>query len=174
MTAAPVIPDRIRWAVGLLGLSAGDRVLEIGCGPGAAAELICPLLDTGFLLAVDRSATAVARARSRNASHRAAGRLEVLEASLAQLPEHTGTFDVAFAVNVNVFWTDPAGPELDVLFRVLRPDGRLAILYGPGPLQGAGSAAHTGVITDQLRSRGFRDARTLLEERGTGVICRRN
>ena len=173
MTAAPVIPDRIRWATGLLGLSAGDRVLEIGCGPGAAAELICPQLDTGFLLAVDRSAKAVARTRSRNASHRTAGRLEVLEASLAQLPDGTGPFDVAFAVNVNVFWTDPAGPELDVLFRVLRPDGRLAILYGPGPVRGTASADHAGVIADQVVSRGCRDVRAVLEERGNGVMCRR-
>ena len=172
MAAAPLIPDRIRWAVELLELSAGERVLETGCGPGAAAELICPQLDTGFLLAVDRSAKAVERARSRNASHRTAGRLEVLETSLARLPDCAGTFDAAFSVNVNVFWTDPAGPELDILFRVLKPGGRLAILYGPGPVPGAG-AERTGVIADQVLGLGFRDARTVREKRGSGVLCRR-
>ena len=174
MMPASSIPDRVRWAVGLLDLSAADRVLEIGCGPGAAAELICPQLDSGFLLAVDRSGRAAARTRSRNASHVAAGRLKVLEASLAQLPDSAGMFDVAFSLNVNVFWTDPQGPELDVLFRSLRPDGRLAILFGPDPGHHPNAADHEGVIADQALHRGFRDARTLREKRGTGVLLRRS
>lgn len=170
---APTIPDRVRWAVELLGLSAGERVLEIGCGPGAAAELICPQLDGGFMLAVDRSVKAVERTRSRNASHVAAGRLKVQEASLAQLPDGAGMFDVAFSINVNVFWTDPRGPELDVLFRVLRPDGRLAILYGPEPGHRPDITDHAEVIAAHAVSRGFREPRKLREERGTGVLLRR-
>lgn len=174
MMPAPTIPDRVRWAVGLLRVSAADRVLEIGCGPGAAAELICPQLDSGFMLAVDRSGKATARTRSRNASHVEAGRLKVLEASLAQLPDSTGMFDVAFSINVNVFWTDPHGPELDVLFRSLCPDGRLAILYGPDPAHRPDTTGHEGIIAEQAVSRGFRDPRTLRDKRGTGVFLRRS
>jgi trans-aconitate methyltransferase len=33
----------------------GERLLEIGCGSGVAAALVCARLDDGRLLAIDRS-----------------------------------------------------------------------------------------------------------------------
>jgi hypothetical protein len=66
---ARAVPDRNRWAVAQLGLRPEDRVLEFGCGPGAAAELVCDRLGEGTMLAVDRSATAVARTAARNHVH---------------------------------------------------------------------------------------------------------
>ena len=56
-----VIPDRIRWAVETLDVEPGDRVLEIGGGPGVAASLVCERLGGGNLLLIDRSATAIER-----------------------------------------------------------------------------------------------------------------
>ncbi|OZM75854.1 class I SAM-dependent methyltransferase [Pseudonocardia sp. MH-G8] len=52
------VPDRIRWAVDVLDPAGADRVLEIGCGPGVAAALVCPRLPAGWMLATDRSAVA--------------------------------------------------------------------------------------------------------------------
>src|SRR5687768_12902186 len=69
------IADRIRWAVDALDIEGADRVLEIGGGPGVAASIICERLDTGGMLLIDRSATAVERTRRRNAEHVASGRL---------------------------------------------------------------------------------------------------
>jgi len=44
---APTIPARIRWAVDLMDVGPADNILEIGCGPGAGAELICQRLTGG-------------------------------------------------------------------------------------------------------------------------------
>lgn len=50
--------------------------------------------------------------------------MALADAALAQ------TFDKVFAVNVNVFWLNPAR-ELAVVRQALRPKGRLFLFYEP-------------------------------------------
>lgn len=134
-----VVPDRVRAAVEVVAAGPDTRVLEAGCGPGAAAELICPrLTGSGSMLALDRSEVAVRRTAERNAEHVAVGRLEVRRGDLAALEPSGSDVDVAFTVNVNLFWTRDPGPELAVLRRVLGPGGVLHVLYGGGAPSGAG------------------------------------
>jgi protein-L-isoaspartate O-methyltransferase len=129
-----MVPDRIAWAVELLDPQPGDRVLEIGCGPGVAAALVCERLgNAGRLTAIDRSATAVERTRRRLG----AGRATVEQSDLAGFDAPASSFDKAFAVNVNVFWTGPADAELAVLRSVLRRGGVIRLVYG-GPPSGGG------------------------------------
>ncbi len=126
------VPPRIAWAVELLELRPTDRVLEIGCGPGVAASLVVDRLTEGSMTAIDRSATAIARTRARNADHVGSGRLTLQQVTLAGFTsEHP--FDKAFAVNVNVFWTTSAAPECRALRAVLAPSGVVHLVYaGPG------------------------------------------
>lgn len=126
------VPERIRWGVGLVGARAADRVLEVGCGRGVAAVALGAALgDGGRLLAVDRSATAVAAAAKRCEQLVAAGRVVLRQASLADLDPADGPFDAVLAINVNLFWTGGAAPELGLLARLLRPGGRLVLVYDP-------------------------------------------
>lgn len=176
------VPPRIRWAVEVLDPRPGEALLEIGCGPGVAAELVCARLAADFapgsacrgggtLLAVDRSAVAVGRAARRNAGHVAAGRLTVCRAELGSLEVPEGSFDAAYAIDVNVFWTDPAGPAVTVLARALRPGGRLLICYG------AGSPTTGGRLTDPIAAAmtaaGLTGVGVLTGPAGTGVTGRR-
>ena len=68
--------ERLQSVVEQLGLRPDDRVLEIGCGHGVAATLVCEQLETGHLTAVDRSAKMIHAAMHRNATYVAAGRAE--------------------------------------------------------------------------------------------------
>jgi SAM-dependent methyltransferase len=124
------VPERLARAVELLDPAPHERILEVGCGPGVAAALICERLVDGHLTAIDRSATAVAGARRRNAVVLAAGLLDLRQVELGRLAVgRSERFDAVLAVNVNLFWTGPADDELRVIGRALRPDGRLVLAY---------------------------------------------
>ncbi|MGH3760736.1 class I SAM-dependent methyltransferase [Actinophytocola sp.] len=163
-----MIPDRIRWAVEVVDPRPDERLLEIGCGPGVAAALVCERLRTGRLTAVDRSPVAVERTRRRNAEHLTAGRLEVVQSELDTLETHG--HDKAFSVNVNVFWTTAATRELAALHRALHPGGWLYVLYGAGP---TGADRVTGTIADALASNGFTAVEPVRSPHGVGVVAQR-
>lgn len=124
------IPPRLTWAVDQLDLRPDDRVLEIGCGPGIAASLVCAKLAGGHLTALDRSPAAIAAARRRNSECINAGKATFLVASLNTAGLRPASFHRAYAINVNIFWLDPAA-ELAMLRRVLKPDGHLLLVYHP-------------------------------------------
>jgi SAM-dependent methyltransferase len=166
------VPDRVRWAVEQLEFRPTARVLEFGAGSGAAAWLVCPQLTSGTMLAVDRSASAVARTRQRCAEHLASGRLAVRQAALAELDVAGDSIDIAFGVNVNLFWTTSAEPELGLLHHALAGGGQLLIAYGPGP-PGSDQQAVLGRVRDNVEAAGFGPARIVVDPRASAVIARR-
>ncbi len=99
--------ERLRSVVERLDVRPDDRVLEIGCGHGVAATLVCERLKGGHLTAIDRSAKMVQAAARRNAAHVEAGRAEFLVASLEDLDLGDRRFDKIFAVRVGLFHRDP-------------------------------------------------------------------
>lgn len=96
------LPPRLAAIVDALPLTPGMRVLEIGCGPGAAARAVANRLTTGRIVAIDRSAAAVAAARRACADEIAAGRLDVRQVAIEDFVREPGEppFDVVFAVRV--------------------------------------------------------------------------
>lgn len=121
--------SRIGWAVEMIAPQPSDWLLEIGCGHGVAATMICERLGGGKLVAIDRSVTMIAAAARRNASHVAAGRADFRAVELAQADFGDTRFDAAFAIRVGVFARGDPSRELAVLARFLKPDGRLLIFH---------------------------------------------
>jgi len=103
------------------GIRPGMRVLDLGCGAGdvafVAADLVGP---DGFVVGVDRSPEALARARLR-AGRRGLAQVQFVEGDLGE-PAPGGPFDAI--VERLVLWTvpDPAG-LLRRQATVLRPGG---------------------------------------------------
>src|SRR5436190_15434186 len=96
------LSPRLAAIVDALPLQPDSRVLEIGCGPGAAARAVADRLTTGHTLAVDRSARAIAQATEASHEQLASGRLrlrEVAAEDFVLLPEDE-PFDIVFAVRV--------------------------------------------------------------------------
>lgn len=88
-----------------------SRVLEIGCGTGVAARAVAARLTTGHILAVDRSATAVAQATAAAADEIAGGRMSVRQVAAEDFVLAPGEqpFDLVFAVRVGAL--DGRHPE---------------------------------------------------------------
>ena len=127
--AAQTIPARIRWAVDFMDVQPADSVLEIGCGPGAAAELICSRLTTGKLFAIDRSESGVDRTKRRCAEHVASGRLTVRQIDLATLRVPVKRLTKVFAFNVNLFWVRECQDEVALLHERVLPGGSVHLFY---------------------------------------------
>jgi cyclopropane fatty-acyl-phospholipid synthase-like methyltransferase len=165
---ARVIPDRIRWAVETVAVEPGDRLLEIGGGPGVAASLVCERLDRGSLLLIDRSMTAIERTRRRNSEHVGSGRLALERVDVADFDPGTARFDKVFAVNVNVFWTTPATEELARIRKALDHEGRLFLFFETPSAARARQAV--AQVIDALRANGFAEPQ-LVSRSATLVGC---
>jgi trans-aconitate methyltransferase len=123
------IPARIRWAVDFMDVQPTDHILEIGCGPGAGAELICSRLETGKLFAIDRSESGVDRTKRRCAQYVEAGRLTVRQIDLATLRVPVKRLNKVFAFNVNLFWVRNCADEVALLHERVLPGGAVHLFY---------------------------------------------
>jgi SAM-dependent methyltransferase len=115
------------------------RVLEIGCGPGAAAREIARRLERGHVLAIDRSAKAIAQARAASRAEIQAGlmSLRCVAAEHFVLEREEAPFDIVLAVRVGAF--DGRHPEAGRLARerialALKKGGR-CFIDGGNPLR---------------------------------------
>jgi ubiquinone/menaquinone biosynthesis C-methylase UbiE len=120
--------ERLRAIVDRLDIRPDARVLEIGCGHGVAATMVCERLTTGRLTAIDRSRKMIEAAARRNAAHVAAGRAEFLVASLEDADLGERRFDVVFAVRVGLFHRD-AERARALAERWLAPGGAVHAFY---------------------------------------------
>lgn len=134
MTLSP----RLAAIATALPLKPGLRVLEIGCGPGALARTLAERIGDGRVLAIDRSAKAIALARAGSAAI-ATKRLAFLQTAVEDfvLPADEPPFDLAVAVRVGAL--DGRHPEIAAraLARIaaaLKPRGKLYV-DGGNPLR---------------------------------------
>ena len=101
------------------GVGSGQRVLDVGCGPGALTTELVERLGASNVAAVDPSESFVAAARERHPG------VDVQEAPAETLPFADGMFDTALAQLVVHFMADPL-QGLTELGRVTRAGGVVA------------------------------------------------
>ena len=128
-----------RWGLEAAGIGHGSRVLDVGCGGGAAVRRILRL-TRAEVGAVDHSPAAVESTRRLNAAAAASGRLRVVEGSVEALPFRSGYFDVVTAFETVYFWPDLVA-GLRETARVLAPGGRLVVADECADRQAAGAWA---------------------------------
>jgi SAM-dependent methyltransferase len=100
----------------LLGIDAGERLLDVACGSGLAIELA--RLRGASCAGIDASDRLVAVARYRSPG------CDIRVGDMHDLPWPGGAFDVATSFR-GIWGTTPAA--VDEIHRVLRPSGRLGL-----------------------------------------------
>lgn len=124
----------------LASVAAGQRVVDVGCGPGALTAELVVRVGAAAVAAVDPSESFVAAAQERHPT------VEVHQAAAEQLPFEDDSFDAAVAQLVVHFMADPIA-GLREMARVTRPDGVVAACVwdhqgGSGPLSLFWRAVH--------------------------------
>jgi SAM-dependent methyltransferase len=114
------------------GVVAGQRVLDVGCGPGALTAELVARVSAANVTAIDPSPTFVDAARARHPG------VDVRQGSAESLPFADGTFDSSLAQLVVHFMKDPAAGASEMA-RVTRDGGTVAACVwdhggGRGPL----------------------------------------
>jgi SAM-dependent methyltransferase len=124
----------------LANVAPGQRVLDVGCGPGALTTELVRRLGPEAVTAVDPSASFL------EAIHRRLPEVDVRQAFAENLPFADGEFDAAIAQLVVHFMADPAA-GLREMRRVIREGGvAVACVWdhagGRSPLSPYWEAAH--------------------------------
>ncbi len=141
----------------LAGVRHGQRVIDVGCGPGALTAELVGRLGASAVAAVDPSEPFVDAARTRNPG------VDVRRAAAEQMPFVDGWFDAALAQLVVHFMADPVA-GLTEMARVTRRDGVVAACVwdhagGQGPLSSFWQAAREldPDVEDELQLAGARE-----------------
>jgi SAM-dependent methyltransferase len=162
-----------------LAAAPGERVLDVGCGPGYyCAELLADVGPGGAVVGVDSSEAMLALAARRCAGH---DNVELLRGEATAVPVPDGGFDAALSVQVQEYVPD-VDAGLGELHRVLRPGGRVLVfdvdwatlsLHADDPARSARvldawdeHLAHRSLprtLAPRLRRAGFADVRVRAE-----------
>ena len=116
----------------LAGVRSGQRVLDVGCGPGALTAELVGRVGAPAVSAVDPSEPFVTAARERHPE------VDVRQAGAESLPFEGASFDAALAQLVVQFMADPAAGVAEMR-RVTKPGGVVTACVwdhggGGGPL----------------------------------------
>lgn len=146
--------NRQEDVVRLLGVCEGDRVLEVGYGPGELVRLLAEQVGDGTVCGVDPSAEMHRLARARNRAAVRTGRVDLRlgTAQATGLPD--ASFDRVVTVNTVALWPDLEAGVRE-LRRVTRPGGVVLVAWHGG--EAPGRFTRSLVLPDQHLNR-IRDA----------------
>jgi SAM-dependent methyltransferase len=163
--------ERLAWAVETLDVGPSERVLEVGCGHGVAASLVCERLDDGRLTAIDRSAKMIQMAARRNEEHVAAGRAVFETVALERADFGDERFDKVFGVHVAALWRSHGA--LAVVREHLAPGGALYVFnQAPGWKRASDARGFGEQVAAALGERGFAAEEPLVEQlHAAPVMC---
>ncbi len=132
------ISPRLSAIVKALPLKPGMRVLEVGCGPGAAARSVAQRIAPGYVLGIDRSAKAISQAIDSSQTEISSGILSFRKVAIEnfELQSEEESFHLAFAIRVGAL--DGRHPEInkEALLRISQSlvKGGLLFIDGGNPL----------------------------------------
>ncbi len=92
------------WGLSHISVGTDETVLDVGCGGGKTVSKLAAIATQGKVYGVDYSKESVAVAKRTNRQWIDMGRVEILEASVSQLPFAANMFDLATGVETHFWW----------------------------------------------------------------------
>ena len=115
------------WGLSHIAVQPNGTVLDAGCGGGRTVNKLAAMASAGKVFGIDFSAESVAVSKKTNAEFIRAGRVEIREASVSQLPFTDNFFDLITAVETHFWWPDPPNDVREIT-RTLKPGGTLILI----------------------------------------------
>ena len=123
----PGMGEEVRIARLMLGLTRGDMVLDVACGPGNfSREFARAVGPDGLVVGLDASRTMLERAVIDLVRARL-GNMALVHGDASSLPFEDSTFDGLCCFAALHLFADPPG-ALDEFARVLKPGGRVSMM----------------------------------------------
>ena len=135
-------------AVGLLGLSGGERVLDFGCGGGAGSKCILRRLgESGRLTCLDTSAYLLGKARKRLSRDSRASALAFVGDDIRSAGIEDGSFDAVFISHVihDIPRTERSA-TVAAIVRAMADGARLAVREPTRPRHGVSPEEVRGLL----------------------------
>jgi len=169
------------WGLNHVSIEKRFTILDVGCGGGRTLQKLAAIATEGMLYGIDYAKGSVAASRGKNAQLIKAGRVEIQQASVSQLPFPDNKFDLVTAVETQYYWPDLVEDMMEIL-RVLKPGGTLIIIAETykdgrydmlkGPVMKLLRSTSLGVDEHRelFSTAGYKDVR-IFEEGNKGWIC---
>lgn len=159
-----------------LKISIDDKVLEIGFGPGEAIRYLASKTQTHNITGIDPSPAMLEQAMSANKHSIEAGRVALIQATVAALPFASDQFSKVFAVSTFHDW-ESRSAGLREIRRVLEIDGKLVLCLRRAPnhlLPWSSPGLTENELTEDLRllkACGFYDVQLVARRRRGKIVC---
>jgi ubiquinone/menaquinone biosynthesis C-methylase UbiE len=174
-----------RWGLRHLEIRSDSQILDVGCGGGVNIARMLKLAPSGSVSGLDYSDISVSKSVKVNRQAITAGRSEIKQGGVSQIPWRDGSFDLVTAFETVYFWPDFVG-DLREVRRVLKPGGVIFICNesvksddGAVPYQGFVKMLDLKMYSPSdfkaaLKEAGFEGAEVRLKGSWGCVLARKN
>ena len=112
-----------QWGVTHFEINEDSKILDIGCGGGRNIERFAgQISENGRVVGIDYSEVSVEKSTKLNQDAIDAGKVNVLQGSVSEMPFYDETFDIVTGFETIYFWPDFIN-DLKEVNRVLKKDG---------------------------------------------------
>lgn len=169
------------WGLSHVSVGGQSTILDVGCGGGRTINTLAGKAAGGKIYGIDYAKGSVAASRAYNKELIAAGRVEIQEGTVSNLPFPADQFDLVTAIETQYYWPNLPG-DMREIQRVLRPGGKLMIVAETckggrndwllGPVMWLLRSSHLSAQDqrDLFATAGFSEVQ-IIEEHKKGWIC---
>ena len=165
-----------QWGVTHFEINEDSKILDIGCGGGRNIERFAgQISENGRVVGIDYSEVSVEKSTKLNQDAIDAGKVNVLQGSVSEMPFYDETFDIVTGFETIYFWPDFIY-DLKEVNRVLKKDGLVFFcneaVYREGQMEKYDDLVELldmkiyseDVLKESLEKTGFKDFKAYVDE----------